>query len=104
MPAVPLSETIEQRFRRLEAKWQADTAHLSSTSKIVNHPAFQEIIGLGAAVVPFMLRDMEERPRLWVWALPKITGVDPVPERDRASIARMSEAWLAWAKENGLQW
>ena len=79
MAAVPLkeassvlpSETIEQRFRRLESLWNAATAHLSSTSKIVNHAAFQEIIGLGQAVVPLMLRDMEERPRLWVWALPK---------------------------------
>ena len=98
------AETIEQRFRRLEASWNAETAHLSSTSKIINHPAYQEIISLGPAVVPLMLRDMEARPRLWVWALPKITGVNPVPETDGGSIAKMSEAWLQWAKENGYQW
>jgi hypothetical protein len=98
------AETLEQRFRRLESLWNAETGHLSSTTKIINHPAFQEIIGLGPAVIPLMLRDLESRPRLWVWALPRITGVDPVSEGDSGSIAKMSQAWLRWAKENGYEW
>ncbi len=97
-------DTIEQRFRTLEAAWNADTAHLSTPAKIINHPAFQEIIGLGMAVVPFMLRDMEARPRLWVWALPRIIGLDPLSEGDRTNIAKASNAWLQWAKENGYEW
>jgi hypothetical protein len=98
------AETLEQRFRRLESLWTAETGHLSSTTKIVNHPAFQEILSLGSAVVPFMLRDLEARPHLWVWALPRITGADPVSESDCGNIARMSQAWLRWAKENGYEW
>ena len=93
-----LVETVEQRFRRLEAALRAATVHLSSTSKIVNHPAFQEIIQLGNAIVPFLLRDLSERPRLWVWALPAITGANPVPAKDAGDIAAMSAAWLRWAK------
>lgn len=84
--------------------WNAETAHLSSASRIINHPAFQEIISIGKPVVPFMLRDLTERPRLWVWALPVILEVDPVAESDRGNIARMSDAWLTWAKKNGYQW
>jgi hypothetical protein len=102
-PAQP-PETVEERFRRLEAAWQDDTAHLSSYTAIVEHPAFQEIIKMGPAVVPLMLCDLEERPRLWVWALPEITGTNPVPESDGGKIAKTSEAWLRWAKENGYQW
>jgi hypothetical protein len=98
------AETLEERFRRLESLWTAETGHLSSTSKIVNHPAFQEILGLGPEVMPFMLRDLEARPRLWVWALPRIAGVDPIPESDNGNIAKMSQAWLRWAKENGYEW
>jgi hypothetical protein len=100
-PADVATETVEQRFRRLEAVWTAQTGFLSSDSEIVEHPAFQEILGLGEVVVPLMLRDLEERPRLWVWALPHITGADPVPPSDRGKIARMSEAWLRWGKEHG---
>jgi hypothetical protein len=83
----------------LEALWRAETAHLSSSSKIISHPAFREIIRMGGAVVPFMLRDLEQQPRLWVWALPEITGDDPVPIEDRGDIAKMTTAWLLWAKE-----
>jgi hypothetical protein len=103
-PAPQPAETVEEYFRRLEAAWRADTAHLSSTTKIVSHPAYQEILRMGKAVVPLMLRDLEERPRLWVWALPDITGADPVPEADRGNIAKMSEAWLHWGRENGYKW
>ena len=97
----PPAETVAERFRRLEATWTAEVGHFSSPSVLRDHPAFQEIIGLGEAVVPLMLRDLEERPRLWVWALPEITGADPVPASDRGKIRKMSEAWLRWGKENG---
>lgn len=95
------TETIEQRFRRLETLWREETGHLSSSSKIVGHPAFREIIRMGTAVVPFMLRDLEQQPRLWVWVLPEITGEDPVPISDCGDIAQMTVAWLRWAKEHG---
>src|SRR4051794_28711508 len=100
-PDAPLTETVEQRFRRLEATWLAEVGCSSSSPVLRSHPAFQEIIGLGEAVVPLMLRDLAERPRLWVWALPQITGADPVPAADRGNIARMSEAWLRWGREHG---
>jgi hypothetical protein len=103
-PASASAETVEQRFRRLEATWTAETGYLSSYTDIVEHPAFREIIGLGKAVVPLLLRELEERPRLWVWALPEITGTDPVLPGDAENIARMSAAWLRWGKANGYRW
>jgi hypothetical protein len=105
--SIPLpepTETVEERFRRLEATWMAEVGYSSSSSELRSHPAFREIIALGEPVVPLMLRDLEERPRHWVWALPQITGTDPVPLSDRGSIAKMSEAWLHWAKAKGYQW
>lgn len=102
-PITPPAETLEQRFRRLEATWIAEVGHLSSPRALCSHPAFREIIGMGRAVVPLMLRDLEERPRLWVWALPEITGEDPVPPSDAGNIARMSEAWLRWGRVNSHQ-
>ena len=98
------TETVEERLRRLEATWMEEVGHHSSTTKLINHPAFQEIIGMGEAVVPLLLRDLEQKPRLWVWALPEITGVDPVPVSERGNIGKMSEAWLRWALAHGYQW
>jgi len=97
-------ETVEQRFRRLEAIWEADTCAYSDPAKIMGHPAWQEIIRMGEAVVPLMLRDIEEQPRLWVWALHDITGENPVPDEDAGYIRKMGEAWLRWGKEKGYRW
>jgi hypothetical protein len=103
-PDTPEAETVEQRFRRLEATWLAEMGYSSSPKELCAHPAFQEILRIGEAVVPLMLRDLEEEPRLWVWALPAITGAHPVPESARGNIAKMSEAWLRWGREHGYQW
>jgi hypothetical protein len=104
---VPTSETdenIERRFRQLEAVWEADTACLSDAHKIIGHHAFQEIIGLGEAVIPFMLRDLEKEPGQWVWALPRITGANPLRPEDAGDSRKMADAWLRWGREHGYRW
>jgi hypothetical protein len=103
-PAPSPPETLEERFRRLEKVWRDETGFLSSPPERIGHPAFQEIIRLGEAVVPLMLRDLERKPGLWVWALPSITGANPVADSDAGKIARMSEAWVRWGRENGYRW
>ena len=97
-------ESLEQRFRRLEAKWEAETLFLSDAHRIIEHPTFQEILSLGEAVIPFMLHDLEKGPRQWVWALARITGANPVPLADGGNLRKMSEAWLRWGREHGYQW
>jgi hypothetical protein len=94
-------ETVEQRFRRLEAAWEADTLVLSDAHRITEHPAFQEIIRMGEEVIPLMLQDLEQRPRLWVWALPRITGANPVAPSDGGNIRKMTDAWLHWGHDKG---
>src|SRR5437660_1469861 len=100
-PAPP--ETVEQRLRQLEVQWKADTEFLSDTGKIMSHPSFQAIIALGPPVVPLLLKDLETKPSLWVWALPDITGENPVPENDGGNIRKMADAWLWWGREKGLR-
>src|SRR5262245_14514373 len=100
-PDTPPVESLEQQFRRLEAAWKADTLVLSDPTRITEHWAFQEILRMGEAVIPLMLRDLEREPRLWVWALPRITGEDPVTVEDAGNIERMSAAWLRWGREKG---
>jgi hypothetical protein len=108
MAAVPVGQSpaasqalIGERFQQLAAHWRAETGHLSSATALMNHPAFQEILGLGGEVVPLMLAELAKGPSLWVWALPTLAGADPVSVEDRGKIARMTEAWLAWGKANG---
>jgi hypothetical protein len=97
------AEPIEERLRKLEAHWQADTEFLSDAGKIINHPAFKAIIALGQEILPILLRDLETKPSLWVWALPEITGENPVLPADGGNIRKMADAWLLWGREKGLR-
>jgi hypothetical protein len=98
------AESVAERFHRLAAVWRAETSHLSSSTKMAEHPAYQEIIGLGRQVVPFILADLAKMPDHWFAALKAITGANPVDPADRGRIDKMAQAWLKWGKENGYQW
>ena len=89
------------RFHRLKEKWEMETAFLSSISDIVMHPAYQQIIGMGPAAIPFILREISIRQGQWFWALKSITNEDPVKPEHRGIVAEMSRAWLQWGKERG---
>jgi hypothetical protein len=104
VPAAQPVESVEQKFQRLAAVWRAETGHLSSITKMVNHPAYQETIALGPDVVPSLLRDLAKEPEHWFAALRAITGAQPVPPEDRGRVDRMAEAWLRWANEHGYRW
>jgi len=100
----PPTETLEERFRRLEATWLDEIGYSSSPTELCSHWAFQEILSMGEAVVPLMLRDLEREPHFWVWALPRITGARPVPASDCGNLTKMSEAWVRWGREHGYRW
>jgi hypothetical protein len=97
-------ETVEEQFRRLATVWADETGHLSSMAAASSHPAYQEIIHLGDAVVPFLLRDLEDHHNHWFVALRTITGANPIPAPTAGKIPEMAQAWLAWAKEQGYKW
>jgi len=49
----PPTETIEHCvFGRLEETWTRDVGHFSSPAVLMNHPAFQESLGLGLRWFP----------------------------------------------------
>lgn len=103
-PSTEPPETVAERFRRLADVWRAETAYVSSSSDLVAHPAFREIVGMGPAVIPLLLRELEGRTGHWHRALRRITGIDPMPPEDRGDVGKAAEAWLRWGKEQGYAW
>jgi hypothetical protein len=111
MPTVPAKqightepvENIEGKFRQLASVWRAETAYVSSSSDLVSHPAFQEIVRMGSPIIPLLLRELEDRTGHWHRALRQITGADPVQPADRGNLDKEAEAWLRWGKEQGYQ-
>jgi hypothetical protein len=101
-PQAPPGETVEQRVQRLLATWRAQTGFLSSSTARVAHPAYQELISLGPAALPFVFRDLEQTLDGHLSsALVAITGAQPVPPAEGGQIQKVAERWLTWARQHG---
>ncbi len=93
---------LEALFAEHAERWQAETAHLSSPSQIMAHPSYQAILGMGKAVVPLLLRDLQRNRRPWFWALSYITGENPISRSDAGKMDEMISAWVKWGEKAGL--
>jgi len=100
-PAANDEADLERRFRELAQEWREATEFTSSTTDMVMHPAYQQIIGIGRAALPLIFAELRRAPDHWFWALKAITGEDPVAPADRGKVQRMTDAWLAWGHARG---
>ena len=87
-------------FEQLAAEWKQETAHLSSVSVIAQHPAYQQIIGMGKEAIPLILQDLRETRAQWFWALRSIARESPVNPEDRGDVDAMTDAWLEWGRRS----
>jgi hypothetical protein len=95
------TNVVRREFKRLARQWREDRGGISSISRMVLHPAYQRIIGLGPDVVPLLLKDLQTEPEHWGPALSAITGANPIPASAAGNLAAMSAAWVRWGEENG---
>lgn len=95
---------LEAEFNNLAEEWRIETGMLSLATQKSMHPAYQKIIGMGQPVVPLILRDLEQKPDHWFWALRAITGDNPVKPEQRGRMKMMAQAWIKWGKEHGYEW
>ncbi len=51
------SKEIENIFRELVNQWKQETRGISSSTELILHPAYQQIIGMGRDVIPLLLRE-----------------------------------------------
>jgi hypothetical protein len=88
-------------FRRLLSAWKEEILFVSSMTAIEESAHYLDIIALGQAAVPLLLRELERDPDYLFTALQKITGEDPVPPEDRGNLSRMTEHWITWGRRVG---
>src|SRR5262245_43626858 len=100
----PGETSLPERFHTLVERWKRERGPHSSSARLTNHPAYQEIIALGPAVVPLLLQELERAPDHWFRALNALTGANPVPEASRGKIRDMADAWLHWGRDHGYRW
>jgi len=92
---------VKSKFNRLAEQWYLETFHSSGYLDKVLHPAYQRIIGLGKDVIPHILRELQDAPAEWFWALRALTGEDPTSAAQAGRKDEMAKAWIKWGKESG---
>jgi hypothetical protein len=98
-PNVYNSARLEAEFKAQVDKWRRDTLHKSSLTRMVLHPSYLRIVGMGREVLPLLFKELNERPDHWLVALSAITGNDPAPEN--STFGEAVTAWLAWGRKHG---
>lgn len=96
------SESLQTRFKTLAEQWKAEVSFLPSTLDMVLLPSYQKIIGMGWGAVPYILKELQEQPHHWFWALKAITGVDPTSPEDAGRVSEQADAWIAWGYKKGI--
>ncbi len=96
-----IATTGVNSFRDLVSAWKRDTLNTSSMTRMVLHPAYQRIIGLGPSAVPQLLAELRREPDWWFAALQSITGEDPVAPAERGDLLAMTSRWIAWGRQRG---
>lgn len=90
----------EKHIPLLLKKLRKETAFISSTTEIMEHPAFESITAWGYQAIPYLLDDLLHKPS-WapLWALEGITediqGID-VPEDSLGRLLDITYLWLKW--------
>ena len=92
--------SLKEEFLRNCSIWKEEVQFSSSMSEILSNRYYQNIIDLGVGVIPFILKELDERPDFWFEALQALTNVNPVPDTDLGNLPAMRKYWLAWASEN----
>lgn len=95
------NERLQAKFTALATKWRDETGMISSTLKIVMHPAYQSIMAMGEKALPFILRDLQQEPDHWFYALRMITDDSPVKPEDAGDMQKMADSWVQWGIESG---
>ncbi len=97
--AAPLDVALE--FKVLAERWHDQADGLSSPNQIAGTQSYLDIIALGRAVIPYILRDLQTRGGFWYPALLSLTKEWPVPEEANGIPRLMKSAWLEWGRQRG---
>jgi hypothetical protein len=92
-------EKLDRAFREHAERWKRDTRHWSSMTKMIMHPSYRRIMGMGPDVLPLILRELRQSPDHWLIALNAISGEDPAPPN--STFNQAVDAWLAWGVQKG---
>ncbi|HWF67857.1 MAG TPA: hypothetical protein VN670_11150, partial [Acidobacteriaceae bacterium] len=91
--------TVEETFKALSKSWRR---HIRGKSIInYSHPAYFQILAMGWAAVPFLLKEVAQGAGTWYIALQYITREMPEAPEMRGDASAIRQAWISWGLRNG---
>jgi hypothetical protein len=91
--------TSKQKFEALAASWMD---YNLGRSVIDYHDfAFEQIIGMGAPVVPYLLERVAAGESEWIYALKCIAGQEAETPDMVGNDEQVIQAWIEWGRLNG---
>ncbi|NQU19831.1 MAG: hypothetical protein HQ567_01005 [Candidatus Nealsonbacteria bacterium] len=93
---------LQERFQHLKEDWKRQSRYLSNSAQIAMLWSYQQIIGMGPAVVPLILAELRQETDHWFWALEAITGENPAEQEVAGKVDAMADAWIDWGQQKGL--
>lgn len=97
------SEEVRGRFERLWEELRTQTQYESNYSRVLLHPAYRGILGLGPLAVPLILEKIRKGSRgVWFQTLEDIVEHNPVAKEHEMDVELMAQDWLKWGRDNGL--
>ena len=95
-----IPDVIGHKFLGLAAEWKQTRPPSSRVKDLAAVPAYREIVNMGAAAVPCIIREfVEGRVDHWFPALVEITGHDPVQPAHRGMLSLMADDWCRWWRD-----
>jgi hypothetical protein len=88
------------KFQQLATEVSIDCKLISSDFQLIMHKSYQEIIGMGEKIIPFLINQLDLNPNIWFVALESITGQNPVPFEFKGNVKQEVEFWKNWAYLN----
>src|SRR5262245_48633202 len=85
---------LKRKFEYLAEKRREETAVYSSVADKALNKHYQQIIGQGMAIVPYILQELKKGPHHWYWALAAITGADPAADAPEGDIRAICDRWV----------
>ena len=93
-----------EQFEQLARQWAQHCSQVRFSSILgdyLAHPAYREIVRLGAAVVPWIIDRYRTEAFPWGFALQEITGVRIIADPNEFSPPDVRRRWLEWWDKQG---
>lgn len=90
---------LEARFEELGRQWSEEASYHSNPDFVRNNAPYRELLQMGDAIIPYVIRKIEIRPLPWLHLLYDLAPENPTQPQDSGNIYLIRHRWIEWARK-----